>query len=82
MTNAQPEDVRYSSAREAMGEADSILGTLSIAVGAIAANITCSRWYRHYEYYACFCYRKNKRNRYQKKLSVQEQGDVFDTVFN
>lgn len=37
MTNAQPEDVRYSSAREAMGEADSILGTLSIAVGAIAA---------------------------------------------
>ena len=37
MTNAQPEDVKYSSAREAMGEADSILGTLSIAVGAIAA---------------------------------------------
>ena len=37
MTNAKPEDVRYSSAKEAMGEMDSILGTLSIAVGAIAA---------------------------------------------
>ena len=37
MTNAKPEDVRYSSARDAMGEMDSILGTLSIAVGAIAA---------------------------------------------
>ncbi len=37
ITNAEPEDIRFNSVKEEMGAVDSMLGTLSIAVGAIAA---------------------------------------------
>lgn len=37
LTNSEPEDIRINSVREEMGTVDSMLGTLSIAVGAIAA---------------------------------------------
>ena len=37
LTNSEPEDIRINSVREEMGAVDSMLGTLSIAVGAIAA---------------------------------------------
>ena len=37
VTNAEPEDVMYSSAREEMGMVDSMMSALSTAVGAIAA---------------------------------------------
>ena len=37
ITNSKPEDIRINSVKEQMGAVDSMLGTLSIAVGAIAA---------------------------------------------
>lgn len=37
LTNSEPEDIRINSVREEMGAVDNMLGTLSIAVGAIAA---------------------------------------------